>query len=341
MIPSAIRILIILLVAMLPTTGNLHAKEVLLEVRKIWDHARHNALTDLLRFRGHWYCVLREGYDHRSSDGALRVLTSSDGEQWSSAALISPEPDHDLRDPHITVTPDDRLMLIGADRVGKEFHPAVWFSSDGENWGDLIHVGERNIWLWRVSWYKGTAYGVGYSVGNESFTRLYRSDDGIHFEVLVKNFFDRESPNETSIVFDDDGTAYCLLRRDGETENSAQLGVARSPYTDWTWKDLGLRLGGPHMLLLPDGRFVAAGRLYGEQHRTSLLWLDPEGGTMQEFLALPSGGDTSYPGLVLHDGILWVSYYASPEGSRVLESPVDITRLEAPADVYLAKVRLP
>ena len=32
------------------------------------------------------------------------------------------------------------------------------------------------------------------------------------------------------------------------------------------------------------------------------------------FLELPSGGDTSYPGLVWYDGILWVSYYSSHEG---------------------------
>ena len=42
-------------------------------------------------------------------------------------------------------------------------------------------------------------------------------------------------------------------------------------------------------------------------------------------LTLPSGGDTSYAGLVLHKGLLWVSYYSSHEGK---------TR------IYLAKVRL-
>jgi hypothetical protein len=42
-------------------------------------------------------------------------------------------------------------------------------------------------------------------------------------------------------------------------------------------------------------------------------------------LTLPSGGDTSYPGLVFHDGLLWMSYYSSHEGK---------------AGVYLAKIRL-
>jgi hypothetical protein len=29
---------------------------------------------------------------------------------------------------------------------------------------------------------------------------------------------------------------------------------------------------------------------------------------------LPSGGDTSYAGMVIHDGLLWLSYYSSHQG---------------------------
>ncbi len=46
----------------------------LVDVRRIWDRAPHNAFTDLLRFRGRWFCVFREGTAHVSPDGALRVL---------------------------------------------------------------------------------------------------------------------------------------------------------------------------------------------------------------------------------------------------------------------------
>jgi len=31
-------------------------------------------------------------------------------------------------------------------------------------------------------------------------------------------------------------------------------------------------------------------------------------------VTLPSGGDTSYPGLLWHEERLWVSYYSSHEG---------------------------
>jgi hypothetical protein len=156
--------------------------------------------------------------------------------------------------------------------------------------------------------------------------RLYASDDGRRFETLVEN----AAPgigyaNETSMVFLPDDTCFCLLRRDGK-ESSGLLGVARPPYTDWTWKDLGVRIGGPHMLRLPDGRLIAAVRLYDKKVRTALCWIDPQAGKLTECLPFPSGGDTSYPGLVWHKGLLWVSYYSSHEGKT---------------SIYLAKVRIP
>ena len=60
--------------------------------------------------------------------------------------------------------------------------------------------------------------------------------------------------------------------------------------------------------------------------RTSLAWIDPQAGKLTEFLKLPSGGDTSYAGLVFYDGLLWVSYYSSHEDKT---------------SIYLAKVELP
>ena len=125
------------------------------------------------------------------------------------------------------------------------------------------------------------------------------------------------------MVFLADDTCYCLLRRDGKPA-TAQLGTARPPYTQWNWKDLGVQIGGPHMIQLPDGRFVAVVRRYEGGARTSLHWLDPEAGTLTEFLRLPSGGDTSYAGLAWHAETLWVSYYSSHEGKT---------------KIYLAQVR--
>ncbi len=299
----------------------------LVDVRKIWDRAPHNAFTDLIRFHDRWYCVFREGAGHVSPDGALRVITSADGQAWDSAALVT-SPDSDLRDAKISVTPDGQLMLAGAgalhDKSQHTHQSLAWFSNDGRTWSKAYPVGDPDFWLWRVTWHEGRAYGVGYGCGDKRSIRLYSSNDGKTFDTLVKSLIDIGYPNETSLVFEQD-TCYCLLRRDGKL-NTGLLGVSQPPYTEWKWKDLGVRIGGPHMIRLPDGRFVAAVRLYDGMTRTSLAWVDPRAGTITEFLKLPSGGDTSYAGLALHDDLLWVSYYSSHEGKT---------------SIYLAQVQLP
>ena len=285
-------------------------------VRKIWDDAPHNAFTDLIRFQDRWYCVFREGKGHVSPDGAIRVITSKDGQKWTSAARLERK-SWDLRDPKITLAPDGRLMLTGAaarrppDK--NEHRSLVWYSKDAADWGQPIEMGETNYWIWRATWHKGTAYAVGYETTSEKSIRLYHSKDGKKFEPLVARLLSEGYPNESSMLFNQDDSALCLVRRD-EKPNSAMLGSAQPPYTTWQWKDLGVALGGPHMLRLPDGRIVAAGRRYDGGVRTSLHWLDPKAGKLTEFLKLPSGGDTSYPGLVWHDGKLYVSYYSSHEG---------------------------
>jgi BNR repeat-like domain/3-keto-disaccharide hydrolase len=304
----------------------------LVAYRKIWDEAPHNAFTGLVRFKDEWFCAFREGDGHVSDNGALRVITSPDGETWTSAARITSDI-ADLRDAQICVTPDNRLMLSGAAALHQpadaRHQTMAYFSDDGRTWTEGVPIGEKDLWLWRVTWHKDTAYGIGYTTGDKwpnRFTRLYKSADGTTFDVLVDKLRDNEYSNESCLVFLEDDTCLCLLRRDEKPPHTnGLLGEAKPPYTDWIWKDLGAKLGGPCMIQLPDGRFVGAVRLYDDDRvRTALVWLDRDAGTMIEFLTLPSGGDTSYPGLVWHDGLLWVSYYASHEGKT---------------SIYLAKVK--
>jgi len=300
----------------------------LMTLQKIWDKAPHNAMTDLIRFRNVWMCVFREGEDHISPDGRIRILASRDGSEWNSVAVLHIA-DLDLRDPKISETPEGTLMVNAA-----AAHPPsaplrhqsyAWFSPDGNGWSGPHEIGDPDCWLWRVTWYGGTAYGFGYRTVQPFGIRLYSSSNGREYDIHKDGFSIEDAPNEASVAFMPDGTALCLLRRDAG-EATAQLGIAVPSYGDWNWKDLGVRIGGPHMIALPDGRIVAGVRRYGETQWTSLNWVDAVEGKLTEFLALPSGGDTSYAGLCLHEGLLWVSYYSSHEGRTC---------------VYLAKVKLP
>ncbi|HID75396.1 MAG TPA: exo-alpha-sialidase, partial [Planctomycetaceae bacterium] len=257
-------------------------KAVLVDVQRIWDRAPHNAFTDLVRWKERWWCTFREGTGHVNYHGKLRVIVSDDGRQWESAVLMRAV-FADLRDPKLCVTPAGELMLSGAAAM----HPPIalrhqtvaWFSKDGRSWSEASKIGDPDFWLWRVTWHRGRAYGFGYGTRTDNrWIRLYTSTNGRKFDMVADKVFTEGYPNETSLVFLEDDTCYCLLRRDGQP-NTAQLGIAQPPYKEWTWKDLGVRIGGPHMIRLPDGRFVAVVRLY-DPVRTSVCCLDPEQGML-------------------------------------------------------------
>lgn len=292
----------------------------LLDVQRIWNRAPHNAFTDLLRFNDRWYCAFREGQAHASADGVGRILVSDDGNRWEPAAEL--RADGDVRDPKLCITPDGRLMSVtaaalyrrqpGETYAGRDPHQSLaWFSDDGLRWDGPVEIGELNWWIWRVTWHQGAAYGVGREA-HIRIPRLYRSTDGVRFEPWVERLFGADAElrgSEASLLFLPDDRALCLIRG---YDGPAQLGVAEPPYQRWQWRALPVNIGGPQLLQLPDGRIVAGGRHWGEKVEMYLWWLDMDG-RLQPIMALPSGGDASYPGLVAHEGMLWASYYSSHE----------------------------
>lgn len=300
----------------------------LVEVRRIWDEAPHNAFTDLVRWKGRFYCAFREGKGHADDVGKLRIIVSDDAASWQSAGLLSTG-DYDLRDAALCVTPDGRLMVLGGAQQtrdgGRRTGTFVSFSEDGREFSAPKIVVPLGRWLWRVTWHQDIAYGVSYATPDgQPFSALHKTKDGVRYETVTDQLLGEGGwPTEARLRFGADGTCYCLHRRDGE-KSSAFLGVAAAPYKEWKWHDLGQRVGGPNFLQLPSGQWIGAGRLYDGGARTELFRLDVEQGRMTPLLRLPSGGDTSYPGMVWHDNHLWVSYYASHEGK---------------ASIYMAKVR--
>ncbi len=289
----------------------------IINVQKIWDKAPHNAFTDLVFYKDKWWCVFREGENHVSSDGAIRIINSADAVSWESAALIK-SPDEDLRDAKLVITPHGDFMLSGAGALHKPnpytHQSYVWFSKDGINWSEKTAVADPNFWLWRITWHKKICYGIGYDCGGKNHIRLYKSYDGKKFDILVDNLKQDKLPNESSIIFNGD-TALCFLRRE---EGNRLFGISKPPYKKWIWKDNGMCIGGPHMLQIPDGRIIAVVRLYDGKVRTSVCQLNQDTGELKELLKLPSGVDTSYAGLVWHKDLLYISYYSSHEGKPAI-----------------------
>lgn len=309
------------------------AEPELLSVRKIWDQGRHNAFTDLIRFQDKWFCSFREAAAHVGGDGRLRILESEDGDHWQSAALLAEE-GIDLRDPKLSVTPDQRLMVVAGGSVyggtkklqGRQ--PRVAFSKDGREWTQPRRTLAEGDWLWRATWHGGAAYGVSYlltpeKLDAERFIKLYRSLDGLDWKPIA-SLDVPDKPNETTVRVLKSGEAVALIRREAG-DRGGWIGSSRAPFTEWSFARTPQRMGGPNFIELPDGSLVAGSRHYSVTVTNFALFRMTRD-SLQPALELPSRGDCSYPGLVWHDGLLCVSYYSSHEGKT---------------SIYLAKVKWP
>lgn len=303
-----------------------------IEVKKIWDKAEHNAFTDLIRFKNCYYCSFREGAGHVfGKDGVVRILKSSDGENWTDIALLDKQ-GFDLRDPKLSVTPDGRIMVImggsmyeNGKLLGRK--PHVSFSDrTGENFSapEKINIDSEIVswsdWTWRVTWFKKIGYTVDYQIGpeegkNPTILYLLKTKDGINYEKVSEIELDG-FPNETTLRFDKKGTLFALIRRELE-DKMGVLALSKPPYTSWNYIKLNFRLGGPNFIFDKDEKLIVGSRAYEDGTHTG-LFVGDKSGNLKKVLRLPSGGDTSYPGLVLEKDKLMVSYYSSHEGKSAI-----------------------
>jgi hypothetical protein len=329
-----------LLVGLLPFLGlsqqEYNKQDTPYSVSKIYDTDEYSAFTDLVRFNGVFYCSFRVGSDHAGGeDGKVRIIRSKDGDNWENVALLE-KSGIDLRDPKLSVTPDNKLMVIMggsvyenrklmdripqvsfSDKAGINFsHPqAVKFLPEGEF---------DDSWLWRVTWHKDTGYGINYQIKDKDRWTIFllKTTDGKSFEKVSQIDVDG-LPNEATIRFDEDDNIYVLIRREGGDKYGV-IATSPWPYTNWSYNKMDCRLGGPNFLFLNDSELVIGTRKYTGKVQTHLLVTDLTG-NIRKTIILPSGGDTSYPGLVIWKDILWVSYYSGHEGTP---------------NIYLAKVPL-
>jgi len=298
-------------------------QKAIISVERIWDRADHCAFTDLIRFNGRFYCAFREGSGHIPGiNGTVRIVSSRDGQNWSSVAHLI-EKDVDLRDPKLSITPIGRIMVVmgGSFYKGSKFirrEPKVSFSNtNGRNFSKprIMKIDEQIKsdldWLWRVTWIENMAYGVIYQSFSDEFKiHLVKSSDAINFK-HVTTFDLTGKPNETTVRFTPEGKMIAMVRREGE-DRKGIIGTSDPPYKDWNWNKLDVRLGGPNFIQLSNGDLLCGTRDYLEDRkRKTILAKITTDGQFKRKLPLPSGGDTSYPGLVVHHNILYVSYYSS------------------------------
>ncbi len=304
-----------------------------IDIRRIWDRGNHNAFTDIIYFKGRFFVVFREGDGHipnkdNTGNGKIRILTSRDGEFWESHALLELD-GIDLRDPKISMTSKNRLLVImgGSKYDQGELKSIATYTSLSDPNGNRFQQPEQVIldasvksdfdWIWRITWYEKTGYGVLYQAnadGDKEKNKLYliKTTKGTDYEVITELQVDGK-PNESTIRFLSGGEMAMLVRREGD-DKMGMLGSSKAPYTNWTWEKLDFRLGGPNFEIIPINKILIATRVYSEEGPYTALMLGKKNEPFEEVMRLPSGGDCSYAGMFNISGYVWLSYYSSHEG---------------------------
>ena len=91
------------------------------------------------------------------------------------------------------------------------------------------------------------------------------------------------------------------------------------------------QLGGPDFIPFGDG-IVASSRMYlPNSIKKTVVYLGSDEGWLFPVIMLPSDRDNSYPGLLVRDDELWISYYSSHDCKKYLRDW---------ASIYLAKIPL-
>lgn len=291
---------------------------------EIRNQAPHNAFTDLLEYKGYVYCCFREASSHiPGSNGITKILRTKDGATWDDFATLQQE-GIDLRDPKLSVMPDGGVLclMIGSryDTTQKPSRflgmmPYVAFMGSSRQFTApeqpvITNNNNGNHCIWRLTWYKGTGYGIDY--GNGGTVKLVKTTDGKTFEKITALNIDG-SPNEATIRFDANGKMYIVVRRE-EGDTNGVLAIGAAPFDTFSYHRLDSRLGGPDFIFSPDGQKLLIGTrlFYPDGQKTGIMVTDLTGKRIKTIL-LEQGGnwDCSYPGMLIKNKQLWVSYYSS------------------------------
>jgi len=298
------------------------------------------AFTDFVFFENQFFLTFRKSDRHDKGDnGKIQIYSSLDGENWNFIKEFSIE-GIDLRDPKFSLNEDKLYLYIhgskyeGANLIAFSDYNSVYSKLNG--WQELqdvfldnLQLGIANIdgneaWPWRVTWYKGKAYTIGYGVSG--IFDLYFSEDGNLFKNL--NAFDplMGQPNEATIRVNSEGEFFVIARR---LYNTTLVGRSFNPSANWDWSnEIKIEnFGGPNFVFTENNKMIVSGRYNGW---VSLTHYDLKSNTIIVIAEIESGGDCGYPGMFIKEDFLWMSYYSSHEnivGSSIYVSKINLKEL--------------
>lgn len=300
------------------------------------------SFTDLVFFDNQFFLTFRDSDQHvYGRNGVIKLYHSFDGEQWNLIKEFSVT-GMDLRDPKFSVNGDELMLYIhgiefqGVKQIAFRDYNSKYSSLSG--WDGLENVLLDNLktdgvkiqgnesWPWRVTWYNNLAYTIGYTNG---IFDMYQSVDGLFFK--NKGTINNISglPTEATIRVNNLGEFYVLARKNNE---NAMIGKSIDNGLNWDW--LGevpiSDMGGPNFLFTKNNGIILSGR--DSYHGKVVLgYYDLKQKKYSNIINIPSRSDCGYPGMVMKDNILWLSYYSSHEntyGSSIYIAKVDLSKTD-------------
>jgi len=314
--------------------------------RKIYSDGGHNAFTGLYASEDITMVTFRSAATHLSIDGRIKVVASSDMENWDLIADISCE-GADLRDPTLMAFKDDIFLYCAKCVPGASRECCAYVYTKGGGFGEMKTLNglEEGDWLWFSRALGDCAYGTAYKKTEHGYrAALYSSRDALSWSKIQD--FPVEGGNEVSLDFDEGGIMYALVRTDHD-DCIPSLCVAEPSYTDFKVTQLPMSLNGPMIKRLEGGCVIACRQwdAPGRRNlRTDVFWLG-DGEPLRFIRSLPSGGDTSYVAWAdVGEGKALASYYSAHE--HKMDDPHDIVNPDdeanaehtTAADIYLADI---
>ncbi|MCD6231522.1 hypothetical protein J7K28_02670 [Candidatus Aerophobetes bacterium] len=344
----------------------------IMNIRKIYTDGRHNAFTDIEHWKGYYYVCFRNAGRHAvpGDYGDVFVIRSSDLKSWNVCVRLSAGDKHDDRDPALLNMGDELAVFFGSSypkkpgellyekRRNRRIQSFASFTSDGINWSSPQPIYEENFWLWQVENSAGSFYGVAHD--DWGTDKLAWSINGRDWKTIWEFASNKFQFGEAGLWITDK-RMYLVIRSPKSSTNMAILAQSEPPYKKWDIKELNYTVHSP-VIRSVKGELWIAGRACSKQLPSSILpselsqekvkalvhfdkrlsktpdWYTAlwrlKNDQLEPILVLPSRGDCAYPGLVVEENRVLMSYYSQHD---IDKGPKPVSG-ETPSEIYLAEI---
>lgn len=326
-----------------------------METWTVVNDGKHNAFTDLLFWRDEFWLTYISSPSHFASKHSRVILMhSKDARQWQQAAEFSGNGE-DIRDPKLAVIKDQLFLyaLLNKKFDAEPYKAISTHSANGTAWSAIEDVTPQGWLLGRpVTPDNKTWFAPAHRIDHGTAV-LLRSTDGIAWDMHA-TIHANDRADETAIQLLQNGLMVSATRVEagggifGHPEAGTQISSAQAPYTEWTslTRSKVTRLDGP-VLFTHNDHLYAVGRRQVKvasplrwqgsavgKKRSALFLVNEKDGELIHLTDLPSSGDTSYPGAVIVNDKLFISYYTNDPG----RDPVWLIGMLLPTQIEIAMI---